>query len=374
MHTQQIQRSNVNRDPQVANNIAAWKNIIDCRYDGGRFDAIEEWVAEGYQWHGTVGADFCFSNQQHRQTLEQRASEFKTGFPDMTIQHHMFGEGQMLGNYFFIEATHQGVFAGRAPTYCSVRFFGVAIARFDQQGRLVEERELWDEISLSQQIGLISDLSLPSIVGQLKEALVVDFPAEPPRSSQVLYNDKQVLPTQRSEQVLRNESNWRRYLQIKYFEQDFSLLDSLMSPNLIWQAPAGLQMDMRKPGQREQLFSMLTEATAAIQDFQFTAQTFGENNTMLYNVACEYTQTAEVFGVAATGRKLCHPNIAICQFDDLGRVEKEWEIYDLLAVYKQLGVIPAGNSLLSFFDVFQQFGSSAKSRISVNKGRCLCQS
>ena len=355
-----ITRNGVDRKPRVANNIARWKKILSHRYQLGEFDLIADHLAIDYQWHGTLGADYRFHDPKEKKELQFLSEELCRGFPDIQLKHTMFGEGNMVGNYFVITGTHLGEYFGVEPTGHDVQYFGVSIARFNNDGLLVEERELCDEIELLKQIEVIDNKEEQNLFTILsgfssKTPLIGSRfePLLPSHVEDILYHHDASFFSDRDPVVVRNEFNWRRFLNIKYFEQDFSKLGEVMSPKHQWQAPAGLFKDMNDPEDRAWLTAALTTATALTYDYRFTSHVFGEGNMLLYNVACEYSNTADLFGVAATGRRVRHPNICVCQFDKDGRLFREWEIYDVLAIYKQLGVLPSNESNLSLLGVIK---------------------
>ena len=66
----------------------------------------------------------------------------------------MFGEGDLVANYWHMEGVHTGDFLGIPATGKVIDFRGLAIGTF-KEGKLVEEWEFTDELSVFRQLGLI---------------------------------------------------------------------------------------------------------------------------------------------------------------------------------------------------------------------------
>lgn len=346
------------RLPSVERNIKIWEKIVTRRYQKGFEDqSIAPYLSSSYRWYGVHGAQYRWGNRGERSLYKKHFARLQAAFPDITLTHHMFGEGGLVGNYFIIHATHKGSYFDVLPTHRSVCIFGTAIARFDAQGLLVEERELWDEVTLLRQLGVLVNSSdnLLAMVNQSSFHPGSKYqPKPPPPIDDLLYRNENDKQDNRNPQVERNIKHWQKFLNIKYFDQNFDRLDEVMSACWCWHGPAGWKWDVSDPQQRLSGFEELKARGQLVTDYVFHYRTFGEGNYMLYNIVCEYTHSIEMFGVSATGRSLRHSNIAVCRFDPQGKIVEEWEMLDVLSIYKQLGVIPDDNaitSLVSFLNV-----------------------
>jgi predicted ester cyclase len=262
----------------------------------------------------------------------------------------MLGEGPLLATHYTVTVIHTGCYFGVAPTNKKVTFFGTAIAEFDGQGLLVKEWELWDEIQLLRQLELLSTnaANLIAPFNQPEKIPEIKYTPSPLLPIDVLLHKQDVqLAEVRQAVVAENIAQWELFLAIKYKSREFSKLDTVMAPTYRWHGSCGFGWDMSDPATRQAILDGFSEQTEGIDDYQFTYRLFGEGQYVAYHIVCEYTQTAELISIEATGRKVRHSNISVCRFDQKGRIAEEWETIDILALYKQLGVIPDKKKITS---------------------------
>lgn len=346
------------RSPEVGSNIAAWKMFINSKYQQGYIKTMASLLSPDYRWYGTVGAVYGFSTQEDREAVIGAATELRQAFPDITFTHHMFGEGDMVGNCFVVEGTHQGEYFGIAATGNKVRFFGLAIARFDKSGLLVEERELWDEVTLLKQIDVITEKNetdlgeiLNTCTGStVKKTPTINLLSQKvvlPSEKELLYSDEGAVPECRDPQVLQNIDGWEKFLAYKYGNPDSITIDQAVAPEYQWNGHGGLVMSLKTPAQREAMVTLFAGNPQRLHDISFKQKLFGEGDMLVYNIICKYTVKESVEGVSTAGINICHPNIAICRCDPQGRIIEEWEIVDYIYLYKQLGLIPNNKECMS---------------------------
>lgn len=331
---------------------AIWLSLFDSRYRGGCLTSTWGQLAEAYRWQGSAGISYSKPELTQGFSSIGMFKEFASAFSDVTIEFNLFGEGLLMANHFTITATHTGEYFNYSGTGQKVSFFGTAIAQFNKQGQIVHEWELWDEITLLKQLGVINSEESGNLISPTHRPIArpeVKFPECPlPPIGSLLHPEGQFSIEERDPVVARNINNWKRFLQIKYETRDFDVIDEVMSPHYRWQGSAGFGWDMSLPGARQKIFEGFVAQTEGIRDYQFHYRLFGQGNYMVYHIVCEYTHTAELINISPTGRKVRHSNISICHFDTDGRIVEEWETIDILAVYKQLGVIQNGSDITSF--------------------------
>ena len=80
---------------------------------------------------------------------------YTTAFPDIrfTIE-DMVAEGDKVATHYTVRGTHTGDLRGIAPTRKQVTVMGTGIHRV-AGGQVVEERSVWDTLSLMQQLGVV---------------------------------------------------------------------------------------------------------------------------------------------------------------------------------------------------------------------------
>jgi steroid delta-isomerase-like uncharacterized protein len=82
-------------------------------------------------------------------------ANYVTGFTDIrfTIK-DIFGQGDKLVKYWNFKGTHTGVFFGIPATGKTVDIDGTTLVRMEN-GKIAEERDFFDNLEFSQQLGLI---------------------------------------------------------------------------------------------------------------------------------------------------------------------------------------------------------------------------
>ncbi|MAW62886.1 MAG: ester cyclase [Acidobacteria bacterium] len=90
-----------------------------------------------------------------RDGMRELLGVYTAAFPDVdfTVENQM-SDGDQVVTRWTARATHSGEFDGVQPTGKSVMFTGITISRLEN-GRLVEEWENFDELSLMRQIGAL---------------------------------------------------------------------------------------------------------------------------------------------------------------------------------------------------------------------------
>ena len=346
------------RTEQVASNIATWQGYFQKKYLQNNALDLEKEVAADFRWFGTVGNECCFLTKDGKKRFWSVPVQLLQAIPDLTVKHYTFGEGAMVGGHFVFEGTHSGYYFDVPPTGNKVRFFGNAIARFDPDGMIVEERELLDEVVLLKQLGVIEDTGPETLITTLRKysgrhLVPSNSPGKLPEVSSLLYQLADSEPENRDPKVVRNMVNWRKLTAKKYHERDFDTLDEVLSPDYQWQGAMGVTFCMDSLEKKQALLHSFDTSNQCLQDLKFYSHTFGEGDMVVYNIVSEATHIKEIEDVPATHRPLRFVNISIGRFDEQGRLEEEIEIIDFLAMHTQMGVIPNNLNNLTLLDVLR---------------------
>ena len=82
----------------------------------------------------------------------------RNAFPNLscTIEEQV-AEGEKVVSRWTVRGTHQGEFFGVAPTGNRVEFTGIQIDRFDESGKIVEERAEFDLLGAMRQVGAVPE-------------------------------------------------------------------------------------------------------------------------------------------------------------------------------------------------------------------------
>ena len=128
----------------------------------------------------------------------------------------------------------------------------------------------------------------------------------------------------------------RRWILGIWDDGDVSLLNELASPGYSFSAPGRSDL-------RGEAFSNLVAAMqAGFPDKRNTIDyQIAEGNRVVTRGTTRGTHRGDFEGIAATGREIAVPWVMITEFAG-DKIVSDWEIYDVLGVMQQLGVMPAG--------------------------------
>ena len=90
------------------------------------------------------------------QTVKGNIEWFRNAFPDLscTVEEQV-AEGDKVVSRWTVRGTHRGDFFGVADTGNRVEFTGMQIDRFDESGKIVEERAEFDLLGAMRQMGAV---------------------------------------------------------------------------------------------------------------------------------------------------------------------------------------------------------------------------
>ena len=123
-------------------------------------------VEEVFSAQGTVDVadeifapDYIGTNPREPQDVrgpegaKELANMYRSAFPDVRlIIEEQVAEGDRVVTRWIAYGTHQGEMMGIAPTGNQVRVEGITISHI-QEGKIVQEWELFDTLGLMQQLG-----------------------------------------------------------------------------------------------------------------------------------------------------------------------------------------------------------------------------
>jgi steroid delta-isomerase-like uncharacterized protein len=113
-------------------------------------DAIDELYTPNFVWHEPD------EDIQGPEEARQFLGMYLSAFPDMRVSvEDEIAEGDKVVTRWTIRGTHRGELMGIAPTDEQVEIKGITIHRIEG-GRIAEEWERYDNLSVMQQLGAIS--------------------------------------------------------------------------------------------------------------------------------------------------------------------------------------------------------------------------
>ena len=117
----------------------------------GNFDALHGILSPDYVLHpeGVRGAD----------GLAAMVQGYREAIAGLTVTiDHQFTEGEYVATRMTFTGRHEGELMGAAPTGREVEFTGLTVSRC-RDGKIEEEWEIVDTITLLQQIGAVPELA-----------------------------------------------------------------------------------------------------------------------------------------------------------------------------------------------------------------------
>jgi len=126
------------------------RNMVERAINAGHLDAVDEAYSPDVRWHGPGGREI-----RGRDGLKEMISGYRHAFPDlrMTIERQV-AEGDALASEWRCTGTHRGPLDEIEPTGREVDVRGHVMSRFEG-GRIVEEFEVFDELEMLRQIGVV---------------------------------------------------------------------------------------------------------------------------------------------------------------------------------------------------------------------------
>jgi uncharacterized protein len=161
-------------DPKVAANIKMYTETWDRIINAGRFELFNEDhfmpdVVMHAEPENVVGIE---SMKGYYQALVSAFSDIK-----FTIN-NIFGEGDQLVKHWTFAGKHTGDFFGIPATGNQVEISGSTIVRMSPHGKIAEERDFMDNMSLLAQLGVVSAPGNVAVVDGLYQGFAKgDVPA-----------------------------------------------------------------------------------------------------------------------------------------------------------------------------------------------------
>jgi steroid delta-isomerase-like uncharacterized protein len=130
-----------------------------------------------------------------------------------------------------------------------------------------------------------------------------------------------------------------RYYEEMWNRWDFALVDELIDKSIAFRGSLGVSVQARE-GFKEYMQTV----RRAFPDFHNRIEELiAEDDKVMARLTYTGTHSGELFGVAATGRRVTYSGAAIFQVAD-GRVVEGWVLGDVHGLLRQLGGAGEGSS------------------------------
>jgi predicted ester cyclase/ketosteroid isomerase-like protein len=140
------------RDPKVAANITMYADVWDRIINAGRFELFNE---DHFMPDVVMHAE-----PENIVGIEGMAGYYKaltSAFSDIEFTiNNIFGEGDQLVKHWTFKGKHTADFFGIPATGNEVVLVGSTIVRMSPHGKIAEERDFMDNMSLLSQLGVLS--------------------------------------------------------------------------------------------------------------------------------------------------------------------------------------------------------------------------
>jgi steroid delta-isomerase-like uncharacterized protein len=136
-------------------NKATARRFMEESFGGGNPELVDELLDPDF-----VRYDPYIESGEVRgaQTVKENIVWFRNAFPDLSCTVEVqVAEGDKVVSRWTVRGTHRGEFFGVAGTGNRVEFTGIQIDRFDEGGKIVEERAEFDLLGAMRQIGAIPE-------------------------------------------------------------------------------------------------------------------------------------------------------------------------------------------------------------------------
>ena len=136
-----------------------------------------------------------------------------------------------------------------------------------------------------------------------------------------------------------NKALVRRYVEEVLNKKNLALIDELFAPSFIDHDSS--MPEAKGPAGVKRLAAMVH---ASFPDLHFTIEDMiAEGDKVVYRYSMRAAHQNDFMGIAATGKQINVTGIHIYRVGD-GKLQEEWENWDMLGLMRQLGVLPSAQA------------------------------
>jgi steroid delta-isomerase-like uncharacterized protein len=283
--------------------------IIRCAYNEifsrRNVAAVDDLYAADYIYHSPGNQDL------DREGLKHGFSAYLTAFPDaQMVVEDIFTSGDKVVSRFRCIGTHRGTYEGVPATKKQIVVSSIIIHRL-KEGKIVEDWECENTLSILQQLGVIS---------------IPGFDFVPPSSTKHP-ELKNPLSTEENIAIIKKVVH-------EFNQRNLDILDEVCSPDFVYHGPSNPDWD------RESIKAGLGMMQNSIPDMKIVLEDIvATPEKVAYRISMQGTHLGELWGVQPTGKKITRTGMLIDHFSD-GKIVEEWQWMDWLGLMQQLGLIP----------------------------------
>jgi len=133
----------------IEKNKAVVRRDVEEVFNKGNTAIVDEIIGSDWVFHGPGGLEF-----KGQEGFKQIVATLRNAFPDLHMAiEDMVAEGDMVAVRYIMRGTFKGNLMGMAPTLNQFTMPSALFIRF-KEGKAVETREIYDQLTLFQQLGV----------------------------------------------------------------------------------------------------------------------------------------------------------------------------------------------------------------------------
>lgn len=131
-------------------NAATARRVLEEIFNQGRLELAAELYAAD-----CVGHDPAEEDRRGVKAMQEKAQLYRDAMSDLTLTvEDVFASEDRAVTRWTARGTNDGELGGMAPTGRRIETTGISIDRFDEQGRIVESWDQWDNAGFMAQLGV----------------------------------------------------------------------------------------------------------------------------------------------------------------------------------------------------------------------------
>lgn len=243
----------------------------------------------------------------------------------------MFAQGDLVVTEMIWTAALHGDFLGTPTTSPQSHHRGLIVRRL-QAGKIVEEWDLFDNLSLLQSLGY-----LPTFEQIITQGPSV-APTHPPAPADTIFEVKQAKFT--------NQERWRQNLVKELYEAYASgnaeVIGETYAPQV--KIHTAGQVKTTTAAQLQQEFAALNQANPNLQPMVHSLVVYGE--LVIVETTWIGAHTGLYLGIPATGRTIVRDGLLVYRLHN-DKIEEVWEIWEDLGFLQSVGYLSAWNNIVA---------------------------
>jgi steroid delta-isomerase-like uncharacterized protein len=131
--------------------LAASRRVIEEAWNQGKLAMLDEICTAEFVEHDPSAEE----DVRGMDALRERITGYRTAFPDLHVSiDDAFASGNEVVLRWNAEGTNDGELLGAPATHRHMQITGISIDRFDENGKIAEVWDEWDNLGMMRQLGM----------------------------------------------------------------------------------------------------------------------------------------------------------------------------------------------------------------------------